>query len=136
MAQRKRTDKDLRDHRVNVGLDPELREAVEIIADAQQKTMSGVIYDILNDAREHMTRYARRLSASKREKENLKNKVGSEYKEILSGLDKIEKENNKLDIKTLDSEQQMYVLEIKDMSRRLKASLAKSISEKIKSIDS
>jgi len=90
MGKRKRTEKDLRDHRVNVGLDPELMEAIEIIADAQQKTMSGVVYDLLNDAREHMIRYSRRLAAAKRERENLKNKIGLEYNDLLAELEAID----------------------------------------------
>ena len=132
MGRRKRAEN--RDSRINVGLDPELREAIETIANANQTTMSGVVFEILNDARDQILKYARRLAASQRERDNLRNKLGSEYKEILSELDKMDEEFRGLKVKALDGEQQMYLLEIKDMARRLKASLAKSISEKVKEI--
>jgi hypothetical protein len=128
---RRKKGTDSRDSRINVGLDPELREAIETIAEANQTTMSGVIFDILNDARDQILKYSRRLAASKRERENLREKIGAEYKEILEEIEKVDEDFSGLKVKALDSEQQMYLLEIKDMARRLKASLAKSISEKI-----
>lgn len=131
---RRKKGTDSRDSRINVGLDPELREAIETIAEANQTTMSGVIFDILNDARDQILKYSRRIAASKRERENLREKIGAEYKEILEELEKVDEDFSGLKVKALDSEQQMYLLEIKDMARRLKASLAKSISEKIRDI--
>ena len=131
MPRQKRSDRELRDSRINVGLDPELRDAIETIAEAHQTTMSGAIFDILDNARGQIVKYARRLAASKRELQNLKDKIGSEYKEILEEMDRINEENKNLNVKTLDNDQQMYLLEIKDMSRRLKASLAKSIEQKM-----
>jgi phage-related tail protein len=107
-------------------LDPELREAIEVIAEAHQTTMSGIIFGILNDSRDQIRRYSSRLAAAKRERERLKKEVSEEYDRMLQKIETINNEVQNINYKTASDDQQMYINEIIDMSKKLKKSLEAS----------